>query len=267
MPASRLGCYGRGGVQHSRTPDLIVRSRERDVAGSSDRGLREHRCVALPERDQTGVEPGPLSLDPAADRTDIGQGGTETSVVGGGHVERLHPLHRSRAIPRTIARVFVDNLLLSYTCLDSSVPRHRCQRWPGASVASAASISPPLVCRRYVGRVSNTEATQVFRVTVRGRFTELSDQSRAFLVRSQADHDIFQSAYTAEGTFTYDAAIAFFNLRYELRASGSDASELVELEALEEAGRFLATMGFGSKNLRASTVDMSAMTNSLRRTR
>ena len=46
---------------------------------------------------------------------------------------------------------------------------------------------------------------------------------------------------------------------------GPDAADLVELEALDEAERFLATMGFTSKNLRASVVDMSTMTNDLRR--
>jgi len=112
--------------------------------------------------------------------------------------------------------------------------------------------------------MSDGEVNRVFRVTVRGRFSELTEQARAFLVRSQVDHDIFLSAYTPEGTFTYDAAIAFFNLRYELRASGPDAAELVELEALDEAERFLATMGFTAKNLRASVVDMSTMTNNLR---
>ena len=65
--------------------------------------------------------------------------------------------------------------------------------------------------------MSDGEVIRVFRVTVRGRFADLTDRARALLVRSQADHDIFLSAYTPEGTFTYDAAIAFFNLRYELR--------------------------------------------------
>jgi Family of unknown function (DUF6204) len=115
--------------------------------------------------------------------------------------------------------------------------------------------------------MSDGEPTRVFRVTVRGQFSELTEQSRAFLVRAQADHEIFLSAYTPEGTFTYDAAIAFFNLRYELRASGLDAADLIELVALDEAERFLATMGFTWKNLRANVVDMSAMTNDLRRFR
>jgi hypothetical protein len=115
--------------------------------------------------------------------------------------------------------------------------------------------------------MSDGETIRVFRVTVRGQFSDLTEQTRAYLARSQTDHDIFRSAYTPEGTFTYDAALAFFNLRYELRASGADAPELAELEALDEAERFLTTMGFTSKNLRANVVDMSTMTNNLRRLR
>ena len=113
--------------------------------------------------------------------------------------------------------------------------------------------------------MSDALGTRVFRVTVRGQFSELTERSRALLARSQSEHDIFLSAYTPEGTFTYDAAIAFFNLRYELRASGPDAAELVELEALDEAERFLATMGFTAKKLRATVVDMSTLVDSTRR--
>jgi hypothetical protein len=123
------------------------------------------------------------------------------------------------------------------------------------------------VARRYLERVSDDEVMHVFRVTVRGRFANLTDQAQAFLVRSQTDHEIFHSAYTPEGTFTYEAPIAFFNLRYELRASGPDAAGLVELEAVDETERFLTTMGIGWKNLRTDVVDMSTMTNDTRRPR
>jgi hypothetical protein len=115
--------------------------------------------------------------------------------------------------------------------------------------------------------VSETTSTRVFRVTVRGRFADLSEQARAYLVRTQTEHDIFRSAYTPEGTFTYDAAIAFFNLRYELRAAGPDAAELVELEGIDEAEQFLSTMGFGYTALKATVTDMSAMTDDARRHR
>jgi hypothetical protein len=48
------------------------------------------------------------------------------------------------------------------------------------------------------------EATteKVFRVTVRGRFADLTHDARRFLVAAQSEHDIFVSAYTAEGTLT-----------------------------------------------------------------
>lgn len=108
------------------------------------------------------------------------------------------------------------------------------------------------------------EATRVFRVTVRGRFADLTDRARRSLISAQAEHDIFRSAYTPEGTFTYDSAIAFFNLRYELRGVGADAEALAELEGIDEAERFLDTMGFGHGALKATVVDMSAMVDGAR---
>lgn len=104
-------------------------------------------------------------------------------------------------------------------------------------------------------------------MTVRGRFADLTDQARRYLTRSQADHDIFRSAYTPEGTFTYDTAVAFFNLRYELRGSGPDAARLAELEGIDEAERFLATMGFGYAALKAGVVDMSELVDGARTVR
>ena len=99
----------------------------------------------------------------------------------------------------------------------------------------------------------------VFRVTVRGRFADLTDEARRYLVREQAQHEIFKSAYTEEGTFTYDARIAFFNLRYELRVSGDRLHDQAAAQGLREATAFLATMRFGFKALRVEVVDMSTM--------
>ena len=65
---------------------------------------------------------------------------------------------------------------------------------------------------------------RVHRVTVRGRFHQLTDEARRYLVTAQPEHDIFVSAFTAEGTFTYDERIAFFNLRYEIRGADDDAA-------------------------------------------
>ena len=98
----------------------------------------------------------------------------------------------------------------------------------------------------------------VFRVTVRGKFGQLDDQTRAYLVREQPDHDIFKSAYTAEGTFTYDERIQFFNLRYEIRGDGSDEAEEA---AQREASLFLHTLKIPHAITKVNVVDTSAMWN------
>lgn len=106
---------------------------------------------------------------------------------------------------------------------------------------------------------------RVFRVTVRGRFAGLSEAARRRLVAAQAEHDLFLSAFTEEGTFSYDDRIQFFNLRYEVRlrdgAPESDATEL----ALLQAEDFLRTLGIGATGLRAAAMDMSAMVERARR--
>lgn len=95
----------------------------------------------------------------------------------------------------------------------------------------------------------------IFRVTVRGQFDALDEKSRARLIREQPDHDIFKSAYTTEGTFTYDKDVLFFNLRYEVRtAEGSAAAEST---GVREAELFLRTLGFGFKKLKVNVVDTS----------
>ena len=100
-------------------------------------------------------------------------------------------------------------------------------------------------------------AANVYRVTVRGRFADLDDKTRAYLVREQPEHDIFKSAYTAEGTFTYDTDIRFFNLRYEVRTDkGSDEAGQI---GLREAEAFLRTLGYGFEKLKVNVVDTSAM--------
>lgn len=97
---------------------------------------------------------------------------------------------------------------------------------------------------------------RVFRVTIRGRFRDLSDHARTYLVGARAEHDIFVSAFTQEGSLSYDDRIEFFNIRYEWRAVDSAAAESA---CLDEAAMFLTTMQFGHGDLRANVVDMSAM--------
>ena len=102
---------------------------------------------------------------------------------------------------------------------------------------------------------------RAFRVTVRGRFDDLTERARRYLVGARAEHDLFVSAFTPEGTFTYDDRILFFNLRYEIRADGPRASDDAGDLAIAEAEQFLDTMGFGYTGLRAQVADLSAMWN------
>ncbi len=100
---------------------------------------------------------------------------------------------------------------------------------------------------------------RVFRVTVRGQFTDLSDAARGYLVKAQAEHDLFVSSYTPEGTLSYDNRILFFNMRYEIHANSEEkalASSLLEAEI------FLQTMGFTHKPLKATAVDVSQIWDS-----
>lgn len=98
---------------------------------------------------------------------------------------------------------------------------------------------------------------RVYRVTVRGRFGELSEVARQHLVSHVADHDIFKSGYTPEGTFTYDHHVDFFNLRYEIRIDG-DAHEAGE-RGRAEAENFLSTMGFTHRGVKVTVVDVSSV--------
>lgn len=96
-------------------------------------------------------------------------------------------------------------------------------------------------------------------MTVKGRFADLSDRTRRYLVEAAPEHTRFQSAYTAEGTFVYDPDVRFFDLRYEVRAEGDDASEAAAVSARAEAEIFLETMEIGHGELDVTVVDLSMM--------
>jgi Family of unknown function (DUF6204) len=109
----------------------------------------------------------------------------------------------------------------------------------------------------YRGRVN------VFRVTVRGQFKELTDVARAYLLSTAEEHDLFLSRFTEEGTFTYDKRLQFFNLRYEVREATDGNPEATpvnpELIALREAELFLRTLRITHGPLRAAVMDMTGM--------
>ena len=111
--------------------------------------------------------------------------------------------------------------------------------------------------RSFFDRNQRAADVRVYRVTVRGKFGSLDEATRAYLTREQPEHDIFKSAYTAEGTFTYDERIHFFNLRYEIRCVGE--SDDPESLARQEAELFLRTLKIPHEITKVSVVDTSAM--------
>jgi hypothetical protein len=98
---------------------------------------------------------------------------------------------------------------------------------------------------------------RIMRVTVRGRFSELSDQAREYLRSNQDEHDVSRAAYTSEGTLTFDSLIDFFSIRYEIRLGARDPDELAAAHAIREAEQFLGTMGFGYTGLKTVAMDMA----------
>ncbi len=102
--------------------------------------------------------------------------------------------------------------------------------------------------------------TTIYRVVVRGHFDDLQPDQRARLLAAAPDHDLFRSAFTADGTFTYDDRLVAFNLRYEVRVpDGDDAADPAARAcdlATERATAWLDAAGIGHKHVRATAADM-----------
>ncbi|WP_067974198.1 DUF6204 family protein [Nocardiopsis trehalosi] len=73
----------------------------------------------------------------------------------------------------------------------------------------------------------------VFRVTIRGRFTDLSEADRAALRARTADDDaFFGPAYTEAGTLSCDAGATVFTFRCQVPAAPDDDEDTAALAAL-----------------------------------
>jgi Family of unknown function (DUF6204) len=103
--------------------------------------------------------------------------------------------------------------------------------------------------------------TKIYRVVVRGQFDGLNDLTRSKLSAEADDHDFLLSAFTSEGTFTYDDRLIAFNFRYEMRGDdgAADESTAIGNEALARAVHWLNRAGYGHKRLRATVTDMATM--------
>lgn len=111
--------------------------------------------------------------------------------------------------------------------------------------------------------MSEAATAGIYRVTVKGKFEQLSEQAMKYLRTAAPDHTRFKSAYTAEGTFVYDADVKFFSLRYEVRIDRTETphapADAAAEAALAEAQTFMTTMGFAHGELNVSVVDLATM--------
>ncbi len=105
-------------------------------------------------------------------------------------------------------------------------------------------------------------ATRIYRVVVRGHFHGLDEEQRANLRAAAADHEIFKSAYTRDGTLTYEPNLVAFSFRYEMREpddtlSDAEAESAVIDAAKAKARASLDVMGVEHRHLRATATNMA----------
>jgi len=110
-------------------------------------------------------------------------------------------------------------------------------------------------------------ALHLYRVVVRGVFDSLDDSDRNRLRDALDAHDIFDSAFTESGTLTYDHHLHAFNTRFALRAEGTQADNLAEVEvvALTRTVELLQALDIAGRDLRVSITDMADMWGSSER--
>ena len=99
--------------------------------------------------------------------------------------------------------------------------------------------------------------TRTYRVHVSGQFAALTPAARAQLRAQQPDHDVFGSAFTPEGTFTYAPSLTRFTLRYLLEVLEESAAEADEAAALE--GELLASGYLDSRGISRRPLTISAV--------
>ncbi|MGY1774989.1 DUF6204 family protein [Geodermatophilus sp. SYSU D00804] len=96
-------------------------------------------------------------------------------------------------------------------------------------------------------------SSRTYRVVVRGVFDGLDDGRRAWLRERAAGHDLFVSAFTEEGTTTYDDRLAAFSHRVVVRVEPGPGEEAEACTAGElSALRWLEHAGLGWRRLRST---------------
>lgn len=98
-------------------------------------------------------------------------------------------------------------------------------------------------------------AEHTYRVLVRGRFTDLTDEQRATLRERLKGFDFLHDAgFSEEGALTFDEKLDFFSYRVILTAS-----EKPDEAGLRRATTALDALGVDFRGLKAKVTDMDEM--------
>jgi hypothetical protein len=98
-------------------------------------------------------------------------------------------------------------------------------------------------------------AEHTYRVLVRGRFADLTDDQRAHLREQLKGFDFLHSGgFSEEGALTFDEKLDFFSYRVVLAASAKPDDA-----GLRRATAALDALGVDYRGLRASVTDMDEM--------
>ena len=103
---------------------------------------------------------------------------------------------------------------------------------------------------------------KIFRVVVRGQFADLDEAQRGALLDRAGEHSYLKSAFTKDGTLTYDEQLVAFNFRYEVRHGEPVPDEAtIGATSIERATTTLRGMGLTAKHLRFTVTDMATIWN------
>ncbi|MCQ9369436.1 TetR/AcrR family transcriptional regulator [Brevibacterium sp. 91QC2O2] len=96
----------------------------------------------------------------------------------------------------------------------------------------------------------HTKMKRTYRMTVRGRFTDLTEQQRQQLRAEQDDHDMLIAQFTPEGMFMYPPDLGGYQFRYLLvvdEDNPADADVAAQLEAEERAASDIVAHGLAGR--------------------
>ncbi|MFE7313028.1 DUF6204 family protein [Streptomyces sp. NPDC057555] len=103
-------------------------------------------------------------------------------------------------------------------------------------------------------------ATQhTYRVIVRGKWDNLTEEARTKLLAEVEDHGLAQLKFTPEGSLAYDTALHAFSYRYVVVSDAEYGEEMAAALGEEKAEEALREAGLGYRELRSTATDMDTM--------